>query len=104
MDQGEYALQLAVRANALRLVKLLLRFEGDVNKKDINNHTALTMAVCLRNFEILEILLLSPDLDKEMFQSALDYAIHKKSSPTLMSLLETRKKSSFSIEERIHIG
>ena len=97
MDHDEYALQLAVHANASRLVKLLMRFDGDVNQKDIHNHTALTVAVMLRNFEILEILLLCPDLEKQTVQHAISYAEPKQqqSPQALMSMLVTRGESPF---------
>ncbi|MBX9585884.1 MAG: ankyrin repeat domain-containing protein [Gammaproteobacteria bacterium] len=96
MDQGDHALHLAVRAGIVRLVKLLLRFKGDVNaKNESNNHTALTWAVLSRNLEILQILLLSPDLDKGTVELALQCAEAWKSSSVLIELLKRRLTSPF---------
>ncbi len=100
MDQGEHALHLAVRAGTVRLVKLLLRFNGDVNVKVVsndesNNHTALTWALLTRNLEILQILLLSPDLEKGTVEIALQCAEAWKSSSALIESLKIRLKSPF---------
>ncbi len=102
-DDQTFALHLAIRTGILRLVKLILGYNGDINKKNKDNHTALTLAVLLNHIEILEILLLCPELQKETLEHALKYSEREKTSQGIVLMLSSRLKKPFlSQKENTH--